>query len=465
MLAVITILASLLLISSATNPTERLLQWRTSAAFAGYHTATVAPGTSVRLSCYCGDGMVFPSLSSRTQANNAAKKGELLLNGMEVHGAARVSAGDVLTLRVPALPAMQSAEVQRVKRFYHELTKAKPERGGRLAVLHEDEDVALVFKPPGVHSTPWAGTRKNWGDLTLCDALPLLLAAPHSGGSDDSDLSTVPAPLPAPVPAHRLDARVGGVLAVAKSRRALSGFSRLFKERRVTKRYSAVVVGKVCLEDLDSDESSGGDKGRGGGGGSGTSSRGSDSVGGAFGQFRYSLVRSGDASGEASVASGEANGDADGEAGGGASEDCAILRLEQIDAEGRVSRTEIRVVDVTPCSVHGALTTLDLRPISGRRHQLRIACAVGLGTPIVGDDLYHDEAQAVRRARQLPALPPVRRKAGLFLQAVEISLPHPITGDELRAHAPEMGRFDKLRERAASGAGYSEAEWEAWRAA
>ena len=264
-----------------------------------------------------------------------------------------------------------------------------------------------------------------------------------------------------PVPAHRLDARVGGVLAVAKSRRALSGFSRLFKERRVTKRYSAVVVGKVCLEDLDSDESSGGDKGRGGGGGSGTSSRGSDSVGGAFGQFRYSLVRSGDASGEASVASGEANGDADGEAGGeaggGASEDCAILRLEQIDAEGRVSRTEIRVVDVTPCSVHGALTTLDLRPISGRRHQLRIACAVGLGTPIVGDDLYHDEAQAVRRARQLPALPPVRRKAGLFLQAVEISPPHPITGDELRAHAPEMGRFDKLRERAASGAGYSEA--------
>ena len=30
--------------------------------------------------------------------------------------------------------------------------------------------------------------------------------------------------------------------------------------------------------------------------------------------------------------------------------------------------------------------------------------------------------------------------------------------------APEMARFERLRERAASGAGFSDEEWEAWRA-
>ena len=140
-----------------------------------------------------------------------------------------------------------------------------------------------------------------------------------------------------------------------------------------------------------------------------------------------------------------------------------MMRVEHTDAEGRVGVTEVRIVTVTPCSVYGALTTLDLRPLTGRRHQLRIACALGLGAPIVGDDLYHDAANAARTVAMLPTLPPVRRRAGLFLQALELSLPHPVTGEVVSASAPEMARFAKLRERAASGAGFSNREWETWR--
>lgn len=97
-----------------------------------------------------------------------------MLNGRTAHGAARVHSGDVLTLNNPRnnpLPApLSTPEVRRVERFFEELTEAKRERGGRFEVLHEDDELAVVFKPPGVHSTGWAGTRKKWG-ASLCATL------------------------------------------------------------------------------------------------------------------------------------------------------------------------------------------------------------------------------------------------------------------------------------------------------
>ena len=148
--------AILLFMSKATtslmSPTERLSCWRINAAFAGDHTASIASGEEVRLSRYCGDGSIFPALSSRTQANNAAKRGELLLNGFKAHGASRVRCGDVLTLQSPPPPTLSPPELRRVEKFYEELTAEKPERGGRLKVLYEDDEMAIVFKPPGVHS-------------------------------------------------------------------------------------------------------------------------------------------------------------------------------------------------------------------------------------------------------------------------------------------------------------------------
>lgn len=65
------------------------------------------------------------------------------------------------------------------------------------------------------------------------------------------------------------------------------------------------------------------------------------------------------------------------------------------------------------CSArYGWISTVDLWPLTGRRHQLRVHMA-RLGLPIVGDDLYHASAG--------PALPPVVRGLGLFLFAVGVA--------------------------------------------
>ena len=418
--------------ASTHSVATRLHSWRASAASAGCHIVSAKPGDDIHLSRYCAGGTAFPSLGSRTQANNAAQRRELLVNGVEAHGATRVRLGDVLTLQTPTATPMTPGAMRRVEKFYSELAEMKPERGGRLEALFEDDELAVVFKPPGVHSTAWAGTRKKWGDLTLSDALPLLLTAPQQPSSSDGEEGVTSAPLPSPLAAHRLDARVGGVIAVAKTHRALAGLSRLFKDRGATKVYRAVVVGDVQLELF----------------------AGSAACRASGGEWSYSLLEASpsfDRIGSSSSAASRA------------------LRVEQVNAEGRRCVTEVRVVQATPCSVHGTLTTLELRPLTGRRHQLRLLCSRGLGAPIVGDDLYHDDANAARAAlsppdAELSLLPPVRRRAGLFLQATELSFAHPVTGESVCVRAPEMARFERLRARAASGAGFSDEEWEAWRA-
>ena len=445
---------------------ERLERWASAAAFTGTHTARVGAGEAVALARYCAGGDIFSSLPSRTQANNAAQRGALLVNGERAHGATRIRSGDVLTLRRPPPPPLAPGEVRRLDRFFHTLTTPAPTGpsptaavtaaastassavGGRLAVLYEDEEMAVVMKPAGVHSAPWEGTRTRWGTLTVTEVLPLLLMPP----------TAAPAPLPAPLPAHRLDARVGGVLAVAKTRRALAALCRSFEERRVSKRYRAVVVGQVDLAALVShtgrmrSESADAPEAAEGGG----------EPPAPIGQLTCTLLeKASSPHGTGELRRAVTGALTEGE--DGSPRRVAAVRVEERFADGRRSVTEVRVLRVTPCAVHGALTTLDLRPLTGRRHQLRIACALGLHAPIVGDDLYHERASAARAARGLPALPPVRRRAGLFLQALEIRLPHPATGQPIRVRAPEAARFGKLRARAASGAGFTEVEWRAWR--
>lgn len=54
--------------------------------------------------------------------------------------------------------------------------------------------------------------------------------------------------------------------------------------------------------------------------------------------------------------------------------------------------TEYRVIESSP---HG-YTWLELRPLTGRKHQLRVHCAEVLGTPIVGDYKYGWQAHKAR---------------------------------------------------------------------
>ncbi|HMU67988.1 MAG TPA: pseudouridine synthase, partial [Cellvibrionaceae bacterium] len=87
---------------------------------------------------------------------------------------------------------------------------------------------------------------------------------------------------------------------------------------------------------------------------------------------------------------------------------------------GKTSHTFFRTLKRCPITQS---TLLDLFPITGRSHQLRVHC-LGIGHPILGDQLYHLEHSHLQAPR-------------LMLHAEHISLQHPITSEPLSIHCPD----------------------------
>lgn len=84
--------------------------------------------------------------------------------------------------------------------------------------------------------------------------------------------------------------------------------------------------------------------------------------------------------------------------------------LRQVDPAGKIARTEYRVLET-----QGGLARLELHPLTGRTHQLRVHCAYA-GCPILGDSQYGN-SQAMTFGF-----------SGQQLLAKALSLPHPLTG-------------------------------------
>ena len=96
-----------------------------------------------------------------------------------------------------------------------------------LDVVYEDEWVAAISKPPGLMTSGFA-------PRTAARALPGCLSP-----------SSRPDALPAPWPAHRLDAPTGGLLLIAKTATAASALGKSFQNREVFKRYRALLTGRL----------------------------------------------------------------------------------------------------------------------------------------------------------------------------------------------------------------------------
>jgi len=79
------------------------------------------------------------------------------------------------------------------------------------------------------------------------------------------------------------------------------------------------------------------------------------------------------------------------------------------------------------------ISLVDLYPLTGRTHQLRIHSSE-MGHPIIGDKLYTKEGE-------------VLNGKGLFLTAVAITLSHPISGESLKFEIEQPAKFDSLIER------------------
>ncbi|MFH0933677.1 MAG: RluA family pseudouridine synthase [Pseudomonadota bacterium] len=201
----------------------------------------------------------------------------------------------------------------------------------------------------------------NTPDLVYCDDSllvvnkpPGLLAVPGRGADKQDCLSARLLPeFPDSLVVHRLDMATSGLMVFARGKSMQRRLSQIFREREVSKRYIAVVSGRLEQES---------------------------------GEVALPLIC-----------------------------DWPNRPKQMVDhALGKPSLTRYRLLDMD-----GPNSRVELEPITGRTHQLRLHMAA-IGHPILGDALYGDESSAPR----------------LLLHASSLGFDHPVRGDLLRFESP-----------------------------
>ena len=213
--------------------------------------------------------------------------------------------------------------------------------------LHEDADLLVLCKPAGLLCVPGKGPDKQ-------DCLSA--RAQHRW--------------PGALVVHRLDQATSGLVLMARHPEAQRRLGDAFAQRRVDKRYQAVVRG---LPEPDASAASAG----------------------GWSLIDLPLIA-----------------------------DWPNRPLQKVDREhGKPSQTRWR--SVRHDAARG-VTLLDLAPLTGRSHQLRLHLA-SIGHPILGDTLYADAATQAMAPR-------------LLLHACALAFAHPMGGQDCRfALPPEFG--------------------------
>jgi 23S rRNA pseudouridine1911/1915/1917 synthase len=103
--------------------------------------------------------------------------------------------------------------------------------------------------------------------------------------------------------------------------------------------------------------------------------------------------------------------------------------------EGRQALTEYSTLACSRSLKSGWLTDVRLFPHTGRKHQLRRHMSE-LGTPVLGDKTYDDPQRTLRGK-------------GLFLWAVKLEFPHPVTGEVTRVAIDPPEKFGIVLQREA----------------
>jgi tRNA pseudouridine32 synthase/23S rRNA pseudouridine746 synthase len=213
---------------------------------------------------------------------------------------------------------------------WHPLPTVRP-LTGRLTLLYLSEQLIVVDKPSGLLSVPG-----------------------REAGKEDCLSSRVQAEFPDALIVHRLDMGTSGIVVMGRGAKAQRELSILFQERRVRKRYQALVDGPW----------------------------------------------QGAASGEIDLP---------------INVDWLNHPKQKVDHDkGRPSRTRYRLLDI--CAARG-MSRVELEPITGRTHQLRVHMAA-MGHPILGDDFYGTPASLAKAEH-------------MMLHACQIEFADPETGAPL----------------------------------
>ena len=148
----------------------------------------------------------------RTRVYRLIRRGEVRVNKKRAKPETRLTVGD--KVRIPPVHLPDSPELPKPSPGLTELLEQ--------SILHEDDDVLVLNKPAGLAVHLGTGIR-----LGLIEAIRQIRS-----NWRDAEL------------AHRLDRDTSGVLIVCKNPRALRDIQRQFKEKRIQKRYHALVQGQ-----------------------------------------------------------------------------------------------------------------------------------------------------------------------------------------------------------------------------
>jgi len=215
------------------------------------------------------------------------------------------------------------------------MTMPDPSDPPDITILHIDDGLVVVRKPAGLLSVPGRGPDRA-----------------------DCVVTRVQQRVPDALVVHRLDMATSGLLLMARGLQAQRLLSAAFAERRVTKRYVAVVAG-LPAEDC--------------------------------GEVALPLVC-----------------------------DWPNRPRQMVDhARGKPALTRWRVLSR---HAQDGTTRLELEPVTGRSHQLRVHLQ-SIGHPILGDALY---------------APPHWQRASprLLLHACQLAVVHPVSGEALAFSDP-----------------------------
>jgi 23S rRNA pseudouridine1911/1915/1917 synthase len=127
-----------------------------------------------------------------------------------------------------------------------------PPKPEQIRIVHLDEHVVVVEKPPGLTSTrhseelSWPARRRQF-QPTLDEMLPQVIARREGRRSKKAGRG-----VPPPVrPVHRLDRETGGLMVFARSVRAERGLMEQFRRHTTQRRYLAIVPGRVEAQTIE----------------------------------------------------------------------------------------------------------------------------------------------------------------------------------------------------------------------
>jgi len=151
------------------------------------------------------------SALSRSRISSLIRTGNIVVNGKSSKAGYRLKTDEQIEVRVPPPQPMDIV----------------PEHVD-FAIIHEDDDLVVIAKPPDIVVHPACGHQKGTlvhGLLDRCDNL---------SGINGTERPGI---------VHRLDKDTSGVMVVAKNDRTHHALVELFKTRQVKKVYRAIVDG------------------------------------------------------------------------------------------------------------------------------------------------------------------------------------------------------------------------------